>query len=79
MKALLVFPSVHDCMEAEAVLGERGVKAEMIPTPRAISSDCGMCVELDAHQLEKALDALRKKSIPQAVFEVRERRYLRLE
>ena len=78
MKALLIFQSVHEVMEAEAALKRRGLRVEMRPTPRAISSDCGMCIELDAGGLDGALEAIEGGREPEAVYWVREGRYVRL-
>ena len=78
MKALLVFASVHEVMEAEAALKEQHLEVEMIPAPRAISSDCGMCIEIDEEELDGALERLQGETVPAAVYAVRGKRYVRL-
>ncbi len=42
---LLTFDGIHDVIKAETVLLERGVACDLVPTPRALSSDCGMAIE----------------------------------
>jgi len=76
VKALLIFPSTHEVMEAEDSLRELGVEVELVPAPRAISSDCGMCVEVEMDELEQALEAVAE---PEAVYTVRDRTYVRLQ
>ncbi len=45
-RCLLVFQSVHQVMKAEKLLKGQGVKVDLIPMPREISSDCGVAIEL---------------------------------
>lgn len=45
---ILILASIHDVMAAEAAVHEAGMWCDMIPTPRQISSDCGMAVEIAA-------------------------------
>ncbi len=39
---VMLFASIHDVMAAEHVLKSRDLWCDMIPTPRQLSSDCGM-------------------------------------
>ena len=46
---ILVYSTSH-AMHIEKLLGKRGVACKMIPVPRQISSDCGVCIRiLQAH------------------------------
>jgi len=45
-RCLFVFESVHQVMKAEKLLEGQGVKIDLIPMPREISSDCGVAIEL---------------------------------
>lgn len=56
---ILGFDSIHDVLEAEALLGSEGVPCDLIPTPRELSSDCGMSVACGARDLDRlrALEA----------------------
>jgi hypothetical protein len=42
----LLFRSVHEVLKAEEVLKEGGFDFELVPNPRNLSSDCGMCIKL---------------------------------
>jgi len=46
MKYVFIFESVHRVMKAERLLKEKGIKIDLIPVPREISSDCGVAIEL---------------------------------
>ena len=50
---VLVFESIHDAMAAEKVVLGEGIGAELVPTPRDLSSDCGMALCCPASALEK--------------------------
>lgn len=42
---ILVYSTSH-AMRIEKLLAERGIACKMIPVPRQISSDCGVCVRI---------------------------------
>ncbi|MEN6616107.1 MAG: DUF3343 domain-containing protein [Syntrophorhabdus sp.] len=46
-KFILVFHSIHDVLRAEKILKENAIVNEIVPIPRNLSSDCGMCIEVD--------------------------------
>ena len=43
---VLLFASIHDVMAAENALQGSGLWCDMIPTPRELSSNCGMAIQL---------------------------------
>ncbi|MDD3846325.1 MAG: DUF3343 domain-containing protein [Syntrophorhabdaceae bacterium] len=43
----LLFNTIHDVLRAEKMLKKRGRRHELVPVPRNLSSDCGMCIRLD--------------------------------
>lgn len=45
---ILVFDSIHHVLAAERALLDQSVGCDLIPTPREVSSDCGMALELRA-------------------------------
>ncbi|MCK9328955.1 MAG: DUF3343 domain-containing protein [Candidatus Cloacimonetes bacterium] len=47
MKVIIVFKSVHYTIKADNLLREKGLKYQIITTPREISTDCGMSIETD--------------------------------
>jgi len=49
-------------MKSETVLKQKGFSVRLIPTPRHISSDCGMAVEIsDADMENDSIRALLKE------------------
>ena len=54
----LLFNTIHDVLKAEKILKKEKIEHELIPVPRNLSSDCGMCIRL-AISLEET-----KKYIP---------------
>ncbi|HEY9162792.1 MAG TPA: DUF3343 domain-containing protein [Desulfomonilia bacterium] len=56
----LLFNSVSHAMMAEKILKEEGISHKLIPVPRHISSDCGVCLRIelgDEEKIRKLLDA----------------------
>jgi hypothetical protein len=46
--SVALFQSVSAAMKAESVLKNAGVSYKIIPVPKAISSECGICVRFAA-------------------------------
>lgn len=42
----LLFNTIHDVLKAEKILKREDVRFELVPVPRNLSSDCGMCIKL---------------------------------
>lgn len=42
----LLFHTIHDVLKAEKILKKHGLRFELVPVPRNLSSDCGMCIRL---------------------------------
>jgi hypothetical protein len=41
---VVLFRAVSHAMKAERVLKEKGIPVKLIPVPKHISSDCGVCI-----------------------------------
>ena len=63
----LIFHSIHNVMLAEEVLLKAGINIDMIPVPRQISSDCGMCLAADSTDLEKIISHLKTRYFTSSV------------
>jgi len=48
--AIALFHSTSAALRAEKVVGERGIKVKLIPVPRQLSSDCGVCLRFPREQ-----------------------------
>lgn len=57
--AVCLFPSVSHTLTAEKILKGKGVPYKLIPVPRHISSDCGVCLRVSIEQRDAVERALR--------------------
>ncbi|MDD2549089.1 MAG: DUF3343 domain-containing protein [Bacteroidales bacterium] len=46
---ILTFQSTHHVLKAERVLLSKHIKLEIIPTPKEVSSECGMSIRINPH------------------------------
>lgn len=54
---ILVYSTSH-ALRAEKVLADACASCKLIPVPRHLSSDCGVCVRIERADQEAALQAL---------------------
>ncbi len=57
--AVILVHSTSYALRAEKVLGQAGIPCKLIPVPRHLSSDCGVCVRIERTDQEAALQALQ--------------------
>jgi hypothetical protein len=55
---ILLFENVHRVMQAEGFLKRASIPCELLPTPKALSAECGMCLRVAAADLGSARAAL---------------------
>ncbi|MCS7254682.1 MAG: DUF3343 domain-containing protein [Armatimonadota bacterium] len=60
---VITFPTTSHVLHAEELLKANGIQVELIPVPRAISSDCAISIKLNCAQKEEALKLLQANSI----------------
>ena len=72
---LLVFASVHQVMKAEKILKKKGLRIDLVPMPRVISSDCGVALELSLEVKEEALRFLKEDGLHPASYTKRYGQY----
>jgi len=53
-----IFDSIHYVLAAERVFKEHRVGCDLVPTPREISSDCGMVIEFRRSDLDAVREVL---------------------
>jgi hypothetical protein len=58
---VMLFKSVSHALLAEKILIEAGIPHKLIPVPRHISSDCGVCLRFTSGHHEKIMQALAGK------------------
>ena len=51
---IALFASIHHVLAAEKALREQEIWCDLVPTPKRLSSDCGMSVELRREDLPAA-------------------------
>ncbi|MDI9570890.1 MAG: DUF3343 domain-containing protein [Pseudomonadota bacterium] len=56
-----IFPSVSHALKAEKLLKAAGMPHKLIPVPRHISSDCGVCLRIAKAQRSEVVALLRGK------------------
>jgi uncharacterized SAM-binding protein YcdF (DUF218 family) len=61
---VILFHSASHAVRAEKVLLQAGLGVKMIPTPRQISSDCGMALRLEGTDEERVVDLLERSNVP---------------
>jgi hypothetical protein len=47
----LVFRSVHDVLEAERRMKERGMAYRLIPVPKQVNPNCGLALQVDCREV----------------------------
>jgi len=57
--AVFLFPSVSHTLKAEKILKEQGIVHKLIPVPRHIGSDCGVCLRVAADRQDAVTAALQ--------------------
>jgi hypothetical protein len=62
---ILVFSTSH-AIRAERVLEKKKLACKLIPVPRHLSSDCGVCVRVQRADAEAARQALEAAKVEMA-------------
>ena len=60
---VILFPSVHFALRAEKLMKQRGIPFKLIPVPRHISSDCGICLRFPWDRKEEVGAALKEGKV----------------
>jgi len=63
---VVLFYTSSSAMRAEKVLGQAGLAVKLIPTPRELSSDCGIALRFDAVQHQKVDELLARARVETA-------------
>ncbi len=63
---VILFHTTSSAMRAEKVLGGAGYAIELIPTPRELSSDCGIAIRFDWDRHESIESAIANANIETA-------------
>jgi len=58
--AVILVHSAYHALKIERLLGARNVPCRLVPVPRQLSSDCGVCVRVHRSDVDIALAAARE-------------------
>lgn len=62
--AIVLVASSSHAIRAEHVLRQGGMETKLVPVPRTLSSDCGVCVRIRAEDVAAAEAILQKNRVP---------------
>ncbi len=60
---VLLFPSIHFVLRAEKLMNGKGLTIKVIPVPRHLSSNCGVCLQIMWDQREKVISCLEEERL----------------
>ncbi len=63
INCLVLFNSVHDVIKAEKLIKAQGYDYQIVPVPSNISSECGMCIEINEEQSLEVSSLLEKNQV----------------
>lgn len=61
--SVALFHSITGALQAEKRLKEKGVAIKLIPVPRQLSSDCGVCLRFERKDEPEVRSALEEERI----------------
>lgn len=64
MNYVITFENVSEAILCERELLKKEIKVKLIPTPRYLSSSCGISARISAEDREKSLETLDNISLP---------------
>lgn len=61
--AYVVVYSTSHALQIEKLLAQHNLASRLVPVPRQLSSDCGVCVRVEAAQAEAVAQLVRASAI----------------
>jgi hypothetical protein len=61
---VVLFASTHFALRAEKLAKENGLSVKLIPVPRQLSSDCGVCLRFSWEQKNRIEEVLAQAGVP---------------
>jgi N-acyl-L-homoserine lactone synthetase len=62
-RAVFLFHTTTSAIRAEKVLKKAGLEVKLVPTPRELSSDCGVALQIEAAQEEEGARVLSQAKV----------------
>lgn len=66
---IVLFKNIRQVIKAEKYAASKKLNQRVMPVPRHISSECGMCLVADEHAVKELSAFLQKHQIPYRVEE----------
>jgi len=60
---VILFPSVHLALRAEKLVKEKSLVSKLVPVPRHLSSDCGVCLRFSWDQKKEIEETLNQSGV----------------
>ncbi len=60
---IILVGSASHALRAEALLEAQGIRCKLIPVPRWLSTDCGICVRVPHDDAARAAELLRRQGV----------------
>lgn len=67
---IIVFKSIHDVIKSERLIKVKGFDYQIVPVPTHLSSECGMCIEVDENTIVETRNELEKNSIFHNIYPI---------
>jgi hypothetical protein len=68
--SIILFQSVNHTLWAQKLLKKEGCRSKMIPIPRNISSDCGVCIRIPSEAVAVARATLHSIKDPWRIVQL---------
>jgi hypothetical protein len=62
-QGVILFSSIHFALQAEKMVKGQGFSIDLIPVPRQLSSDCGICMLIQWEEREKLYSLLEEGGV----------------
>ncbi len=59
----MIFKSMTHVLSAERAARKSGIACRMVPIPRHLSTDCGMCISVKTDDKQEFLKAVEQKNL----------------
>jgi hypothetical protein len=63
MYGVVLFPGTQAAIRAEKLLANDGREVKLVPTPRHLSSDCGVALRFSWHEMAEVVNRLKNASV----------------
>lgn len=68
MYSIAVFRSAREAIKADRICRDNSLETRVIPVPKHISSECGMCLKLLTQQSERVKEIIEKNNIKVTIY-----------